>query len=269
MNPFVGSRTRHTLPIHSMRPPARCARARIDDWTVVDGGSCPFEAPELRPIKIVGVVSNHSNIEDGPITTSLVQMIDQARGLARTLSTEYELGAPSVAFAAQLAKLGGAPLRYNNERVTRAAEQLAYKASRRSRRMSVAQANELVSEEVEADQLASKAERSRRLSAVHTKEPTSEQAASAPSLNSRLYTASVSPVHRLCATSMPPTRRLCAASAPPLRRFCTTSAPPLQRPCAARDAPRHGQICNAHPWSGGRYTLRVDNPTPRGLVHAT
>ena len=240
LNPFVGSRTRHTLPIHSMRPPARCARARIDDWTVVDGGSCPFEAPELRPIKIVGVVSNHSNIEDGPITTSLVQMIDLAIGVARTLSTEYELGAPSVAFAAQLAKLGGAPLRYNNERVTRAAEQLAHNAARL-----------------------------RRLTAVHTNEPTSEEAASAPSLNSRLCTASVSPVHRLCATSMPPTRRLCAASAPPLRRFCTTSAPPLQRPCAARDAPRHGQICNAHPWSGGRYTLRVDNPTPRGLVHAT
>ena len=191
-----------------MRPPARCARARIDDWTVVDGGSCPFEAPELRPIQIFGVVTNHPILADGPTTTSLVQMIDQARGLARTLSTEYELGAPSVAFAAQLAKLGGAPLRYNNERVTRAAEQLAHNAARL-----------------------------RRLTAVHTNELSLEAAASAPSLNSRLCSASIPPMHRLCGTSSaPPMRRRCTTTcAPaPLHRLCT-SVPPLRRLCMTHD----------------------------------
>ena len=209
LNPFVGSRTRHTLPIHSMSPPARCAPARIDDWVVVDGGSCPFEAPELCPIQIFGVVTNHPILEDGPTTTSLVQMIDQARGLARTLSTEYELGTPSVAFAAQLAKLGGAPLRYHNERVTLPAEQLAHNAARL-----------------------------RRLSAVHTNELSLEEAASALSLNSRLCTASIPPnMHRLCGTSSaPPMRRRCTTTcAPaPLRRLCTY-VPPLRRLCMTHD----------------------------------
>ena len=102
----------------------------IEDWVVVNGGSCPFEAPELRPIQIVGVVSNHPILGNGPITTTLVQMIDQARGVAHTLNAEYELGAPRAKFAAQLAMLGGAPLKYNSERVTRAAEQLASRAAR-------------------------------------------------------------------------------------------------------------------------------------------
>ena len=81
----------------------------IEDWVVVNGGSCPFEAPELRPIQIVGVVSNHPILGNGPITTTLVQMIDQARGVAHTLNTEYELGAPRAKFAAQLAMLGSRP----------------------------------------------------------------------------------------------------------------------------------------------------------------
>ena len=124
-----------------MGPPPVC-RPTINDWAVVECGSCPFEAPELRPIKITGVVSNHPILEDGPIITTLVQMIDQANSVARTLSTEYQLGVPSAAFAAQLAMLGGAPLKYISERATRAttraAEQLASQAAR-PRRVSAAQ----------------------------------------------------------------------------------------------------------------------------------
>ena len=111
-----------------MGPPPVC-RPAINDWAVFECGSCPFEAPELRPIKIAGVVRNHPILEDGPIITTLVQMIDQANSVARTLSTEYELGTPSAACAAQLAMLGGAPLKYISERATRVAEQLATRAA--------------------------------------------------------------------------------------------------------------------------------------------
>ena len=218
---------------------------RIDDWFTVNGGSCPFEAPELRPIQLVGVVSNHPFLEDGlVIITSLVQMLDQAKGVARTLNTEYELGAPSAAYAAQLAMLtGGVPLMYNNERVTRAAEQLAYKAER-SRRASFVQANVLL------------------LAAEGAEAAPARTLNDLDFLDSCLCTgASVPPLHRLCSTSVPRMHRLCTASAPPLRRFYTTSVPPLCRPCYAtgRDAPtRYIQVCTAHPWSGGRCTLRLE-----------
>ena len=37
-----------------------CAlRPRIDNWAAVENESCPFQAPELRPIKLTGWVSNH------------------------------------------------------------------------------------------------------------------------------------------------------------------------------------------------------------------
>ena len=180
-----------------MGPPPVC-RPTINDWAVVECGSCPFEAPELRPIKITGVVSNHPILEDGPIITTLVQMIDQANSVARTLSTEYQLGVPSAAFAAQLAMLGGAPLKYISERATRATTRAA-------------------------EQLASQAARPRRVSAAQdmwaavrrcTDEPPptggeKEEASAPPSFNSRLC------MH--CLRS---------ASAPPLRHFRATTAPP-------------------------------------------
>ena len=43
------------------------------------------QAPEMRPIKLTGIVSNHPVLADGPISTSLIQMIDEARGLAWTI----------------------------------------------------------------------------------------------------------------------------------------------------------------------------------------
>ena len=121
-----------------MGPPPVC-RPTINDWAVFECGSCPFEAPELRPIKIADVVRNHPILEDGPIITTLVQMIDQANSVARTLSTDYQLGAPSAAFAAQLAMLSGAPLKYVSERAMRAAEQRGFQAAR-PRRVSAAHA---------------------------------------------------------------------------------------------------------------------------------
>ena len=118
--------------------PLKTPRPRIDEWAAVDGGACPFQAPEMRPIKLTGIVSrppqtttaadyhsrrlpllvsthavpcapctadtlrltlhvctyppvacaqvsNHPVLKDGPISTSLIQMIDEARGVAWTI----------------------------------------------------------------------------------------------------------------------------------------------------------------------------------------
>ena len=37
--------------------PHKTSRPRIDEWAAVDGGACPFQAPEMRPIKLTGIVS--------------------------------------------------------------------------------------------------------------------------------------------------------------------------------------------------------------------
>ena len=106
----------------------RAAWPRLHDWEVVEGGSFNL-APEMRPVKLKGMVTNHAYLEDGEITTSLVQIIDEGQALARTLGTSYALGAPSTKFAAQLTAQGmRRPLRYYNDPVTRVAEQQARKA---------------------------------------------------------------------------------------------------------------------------------------------
>ena len=113
-----------------------CAlRPRIDNWAAVENESCPFQAPELRPIKLTGWVSNHPIHKDGPISTSLVQMLDESAGVAWTLSTEYELGAPSAEFAAKMRRwvedglVVPRPLKYQSDQVTLLAEQRAYRAA--------------------------------------------------------------------------------------------------------------------------------------------
>ena len=106
----------------------RAAWPRLHDWEVVEGGSFNL-APEMRPVKLKGTVTNHAYLEDGEITTSLVQIIDEGQALARTLGTSYALGAPSAKFAAQLTAQGmRRPLRYYNDPVTRVAEQHARQA---------------------------------------------------------------------------------------------------------------------------------------------
>lgn len=114
-------KTMPTSPVSTAR-----ARPRIEGWRVVDGGSCPFQAPELRPIKLEGFVSNHPTLPDGLVTTSLIQMLDESAGVARTLSTAFELGAPSAKWAALMARQGvPRPLKYKSDPVTRVAEQRA------------------------------------------------------------------------------------------------------------------------------------------------
>lgn len=162
----------------------RSAPPRLDQWAAIDGGTCPFVAPELRPIKLVGTVSNHPILEDGRITTSPIQMIDEDRGVAWSISTKYELGAPSASFAAQRAMLG-APLKYNSDRVTRVAEQITYRAAR-----------------------------VRPSSAAKVNEPVSEEVANTPSLYDHLCNAASTPPLRLCAAFALPLHRPCDTCRP-------------------------------------------------------
>ena len=133
MNAVNGVKGRHRRRDGHPTKPAppvslRAAWPRLHDWEVVEGGSFDL-APEMRPVKLKGMVTNHAHLEDGEITTSLVQVIDESQGLARTLGTSYALGAPSAKFAAQLVAQGmRRPLRYYNDPVTRTAEQQACKA---------------------------------------------------------------------------------------------------------------------------------------------
>ena len=133
MNAVNGVKGRHRRRDGHPTKPAppvslRAAWPRLHDWEVVEGGSFDL-APEMRPVKLKGMVTNHAHLEDGEITTSLVQAIDESQGLARTLGTSYALGAPSAKFAAQLVAQGmRRPLRYYNDPVTRTAEQQACKA---------------------------------------------------------------------------------------------------------------------------------------------
>lgn len=79
-------------------------RPRIDNWAAVfDTRSCPFQAPELRPIYLTGTVTNHTILPDGPISTSIIQMIDVDRGIAMTRSTEYVLGKRSAKYELEIA----------------------------------------------------------------------------------------------------------------------------------------------------------------------
>ena len=133
MNAVNGVKGRHRRRDGHPTKPAppvslRAAWPRLHDWEVVEGGSFDL-APEMRPVKLKGMVTNHAHLADGEITTSLVQVIDESQGLARTLGTSYALGAPSAKFAAQLVAQGmRRPLRYYNDPVTRTAEQQACKA---------------------------------------------------------------------------------------------------------------------------------------------
>ena len=61
---------------------------RLSNWKAVVG-ECPYSrVPELR---LVGHVTRHPSLEDGPITTSALLWIDRHRRLARTMSRLYLL----------------------------------------------------------------------------------------------------------------------------------------------------------------------------------
>lgn len=70
----------------------------VEQWAIVDGGSDPFQAPELRPIRLTGTCYNHPHLPDGELTSSNLQLLDERQGTARSLNTQFTLGTPSPEF---------------------------------------------------------------------------------------------------------------------------------------------------------------------------
>ena len=94
----------------------------VEQWALVDGGSDPFQAPELRPVLLTGTCYNHPHVPNGELTSSELQMLDERQGIARSLNTQFTLGTPSPEFLEWL-KRGNItrPYRYYNP----AAEELS------------------------------------------------------------------------------------------------------------------------------------------------
>jgi hypothetical protein len=61
---------------------------RISDWKAV-ADRCPYS--RVFEMKLVGQVTGHPELPDGPITTSAILWIDKHRCVARTMSRVYLL----------------------------------------------------------------------------------------------------------------------------------------------------------------------------------
>lgn len=70
----------------------------VEQWALVDGGDSPYQAPELRPIRLTGTCRNHPVVPDGDMTSSNLHMFDEEEGVARSANTQYRLGTPSSEF---------------------------------------------------------------------------------------------------------------------------------------------------------------------------
>lgn len=65
---------------------------RLSDWTAVVH-ECPYS--RVQELRLVGHVTRHPKLDDGPITTSALLWIDTHRRLARTMSRIYLLDQPA------------------------------------------------------------------------------------------------------------------------------------------------------------------------------
>lgn len=67
--------------------------ANIENWSIQQSNDNPFQAPELKKMRLCGDVYSHPNFEDGSyIATSSVQEIDLIKGEVITRNTIYQLG---------------------------------------------------------------------------------------------------------------------------------------------------------------------------------
>ena len=68
-------------------------KARLENWSIVNLVN-PFDPfSKESPRIILGSVFGHGGFEDGEsITTSMVENLDIAAGLAETVNTQYDLG---------------------------------------------------------------------------------------------------------------------------------------------------------------------------------
>jgi hypothetical protein len=66
--------------------------AKVENWSVVD--NLIFHGfRKLEPgMRLTGYIKGHADIPNGVIFTSVIQNVDQIKGLVETTNTVYELG---------------------------------------------------------------------------------------------------------------------------------------------------------------------------------
>jgi hypothetical protein len=70
--------------------------SKLENWSLIMDDSNPYQAPELRKIRLQGEVFDREDFNDGDfIHTSSVQELDLVNNIARTRNTVYELGKPT------------------------------------------------------------------------------------------------------------------------------------------------------------------------------
>lgn len=80
---------------------------KLEEWSLSQDNSNPYQAPELRAVRLHGKVYGHERFEDGdPVTTSRVHNLDMKNRIAKTNNTTYELGEPSVEYVEWLESNG-------------------------------------------------------------------------------------------------------------------------------------------------------------------
>lgn len=81
--------------------------AHLDQWSVrASGNNGPYTAPEAMQFILVGMVSGHPQVADGPLQSSIVVKLDGKGRRAETLNTVYTLGEPEPGFVKFLAAKG-------------------------------------------------------------------------------------------------------------------------------------------------------------------
>jgi hypothetical protein len=92
---------------------------KLEEWSIYSDDSNPFQAPELRPMRMSGTVYDRDGFEDETrITTSSLQKIDLINNIVETRNTVYELGNPSAKYVKWLEDNGKKLEDYNTVQVT-------------------------------------------------------------------------------------------------------------------------------------------------------
>ena len=79
--------------------------AKLENWSVVQGKSNPYMAPEAIPRCLRGEVYGHPDFTDGEMVTSSRLTLLEG-GIAKTKNTKYNLGKPEGDYVAWCIKNG-------------------------------------------------------------------------------------------------------------------------------------------------------------------
>jgi len=77
---------------------------RIEDWAIV-GEANPYQAPELREMRITGKVYNHPRFDDGEVVTTS-PVLASAGNTVETQNTTYDLGTMSEKYKEWCSSMG-------------------------------------------------------------------------------------------------------------------------------------------------------------------